>query len=462
MKYFLAVVFAASAASAAPRPDQLAFRDLYKELVETNTALSAGNCTDAAQKMARRLKAAGYDDSQIEVFVPPDHPKEGGLVAVLPGTNAIEKAILLLAHIDVVEAKREDWVRDPFILTEEGGYFYARGAMDDKAMASIWVDSLVRFRQQNFKPKRTIKLALTCGEETEAAVNGVEYLLDKRRSLIEAAFAINEGGSGTLDAKGNRVALEVEMGEKVYQDFQFEVTNPGGHSSQPVRDNAIYRLAAALNRVGAYEFPVALSDTTRAYFNQMALIKDADTGRAIKALLANPKDTAALAEIAKDKAWNSMLRTTCVATIVEAGHAVNALPQRARANVNCRILPGSPVDDVLTMLTKLAGDPEVKVTVVEPRSVTSPPPPLTPQIMKPLEETAAEIYPGVPIVPTMITAATDGAKLNAAGIPTYGIEGIFVDPDLGNIHGLNERVRVQSLYDGRDFLYKLVQRYAMQ
>ncbi len=453
---------AANAADATPRPDQLKFRELYKELVETNTTLSAGSCTLAAERMAKRLKAAGYADTDVNVFVDPAHPKEGGLLATLAGSDAKEKAILLLAHIDVVEANREDWVRDPFVLTEEGGYFYARGASDDKSMAAIWVDSFIRYKQEKFQPKRTLKMALTCGEETSTAFNGVDYLIKNKRSEIESAFAINEGGSGILDEKGQRIALEVQMGEKVYQDFQFEVTNPGGHSSQPVKENAIYQLSAALGRVGAYDFPVALSDTTRAYFKQQASIRGGEIARAITAMLANPKDATDVSTVAKDKAWNSMMRTTCVATMVNAGHAVNALPQRAKANVNCRILPGTPVEEVKQQLAKLAADPAVAVSVVEPQSPTSPPPPLTATIMKPLETVAAEIYPGTPILPTMITGATDGAKLNAAGIPTYGIEGIFVDPDMGNIHGLNERVGVKALYEGRDFLFKLVKLYATQ
>ncbi|MBL8630281.1 MAG: M20/M25/M40 family metallo-hydrolase [Rhodospirillaceae bacterium] len=461
----LLAAFAATSTSAAeikPRADQLAFRDLYKELVETNTTLSAGSCTLAAERMAKRLKAAGYPDADLNVFVDPAHPKEGGLLATLHGADPNEKAILLLAHIDVVEANRDDWVRDPFKLIEEDGYFYARGSSDDKSMAAIWTDSLIRYKQEKFQPKRTLRMALTCGEETSTAFNGVDYLIANKRPLIDAAFAINEGGSGMLDDKGNRVVLEVQMGEKVYQDFQFEVTSPGGHSSQPVKDNAIYQLSAALGRVGAYQFPVTFNDTTRAYFKQQAAIRGGETAKAITALLANPKDEAAAREVAKDKAWNSMMRTTCVATMVNAGHAVNALPQRARANVNCRILPGTPVDDILRQLTTLADDPAVAVTVIPPLSPTSPPPPLTATIMKPLEKVAAEIYPGTPILPTMITGATDGAKLNAAGIPTYGIEGIFVDPDLGNIHGLNERVGVKALYDGRDFLFKLVKLYATQ
>ncbi|MBM3514136.1 MAG: M20/M25/M40 family metallo-hydrolase [Alphaproteobacteria bacterium] len=458
----LAILWSATTMAADLRPDQLAFRDLYKELVETNTTLSVGSCTDAAAKMAARLRAAGYPDKDLHAFGVADKPKEGGLVAWLPGFDPREKAILLLAHIDVVEADGKDWRHDPFKLTEDGDYYYGRGTTDDKAMAAIFTDSRIRYRRDGFRPKRTLKLALTCGEETSIAFNGVQYLIDSRRDLIDAGFAINEGGVGMLDANGKRVALEVQMGEKVYQDFEFTVSNPGGHSSQPVKENAIYRLAAALSRLDAHEFPVALTDTTRAYFRRMSAITGGETGRAMRALAETSSDAKAVAEVAKNKTWNAMMRTTCVATMVDAGHAVNALPQRATANVNCRLLPGVSVDSVHKTLIDIAGDPAVTVTIVESQSVTFEPPPLTPEIMKPLEAVAGEIYPGVPVVPTMITGATDGSRLNAAGIPTYGIEGVFVDPDLGNIHGINERIRVRSLMDGRDFLHKLVQRYAMQ
>ncbi len=450
------------AAEATLTPDRAAFRDTYKELVETNTTLSVGDCTLAAKRMAQRLKAAGFADSDLHIYTPPDHPKEGGLVAILHGSDPKQKAILLLAHIDVVEAKREDWQRDPFTLVEEGGYFYARGASDDKAMAAIWVDTLIRYRQEKFVPKRDLKLALTCGEETETAVNGVEYLIAHERKLIDAAFAINEGAGGSLDENGKRVTLEVEAGEKLYQDFHLEVTNPGGHSSQPVKENAIYRLAGALTRVGGHEFPVQLNDTTRAYFTKLAEIKGGKAADAIRALLKNPHDAAADAEVSQDKQWHSMLRTTCVATMVDAGHAVNALPQRARANVNCRIFPGTTVDAVLQTLTKVVNDGAVSVKPVLPVNVGAPAPPLTKAIMGPVEAVAREIYPGTPIVPVLTTGATDGNHLTAAGIPTYGIEGTFTDPDNGNIHGLNERIGVKALYDGRDFLFKLVKIYATE
>jgi acetylornithine deacetylase/succinyl-diaminopimelate desuccinylase-like protein len=444
------------------RPDQAAFREIYQELVETNTTLSAGSCTEAAEKMAARLRTAGYPDSDLHLFATSDHPKEGGLVAILPGTDPKARAILLLAHIDVVEAKREDWERDPFRLIEENGYFYARGSLDDKSMAATWVDTLIRLRGERTKPRRTIKMALTCGEETSGAFNGAEYLVKEKRDLIDAAFALNEGAWGMLDESGKRVMMGVQAGEKTSQNFRLEVTNPGGHSSRPVKNNAIYHLAAALTRIEHYDFPIKLNDTTRTYFTRMASIVGGEIGAAMTKLVADPTDAAAIAKVTDDPTFNGMLHTTCVATTLDAGHATNALPQRARANVNCRIYPGESVDSVQQMLQEVVDDPPVKVSTLETRGPPSVVPPLTREIMGPIEKVSARFYPNVPVIPLLQPGATDGQFLSTSGIPTYGVNGLFMDPDLGFIHGLNERVRVQSLYDGRDFLYELVQIYAAQ
>ena len=458
----LAAPVMASAQTAEPprtvRPDQLAFRDLYKELVEINTTLSVGSCTAAAQAMGARLKAAGYPDADVQVVVADGHPKEGSLVAVLHGTDAKSKPMLLLAHIDVVEANRADWTRDPFKLVEENGYFFGRGTSDDKAQAAIWVDSLIRLKQSGFKPKRDIKMALTCGEESEA-YNGIEDLVKNHRPLVDAEFALNEGADGLLDEHDKPVVLEVQGGEKVYQDFTLTVTNPGGHSSRPVPANAIYQLSAALDRIGAYGFPPRFNDATRGYFTRMQARVSPEQASAMKALVANINDPAALKTVAADPMWNSMLRTTCVATMVSAGHAPNALPQRATANVNCRILPGTPVEEVKAKLAELAGEPVVVTLAHEPNPV-SPPPPLTPAIMGPIEKEAAKLWPGVPVVPILLTGATDGVHTNAAGIPTYGVSGLFGSSDGDGIHGLNERMRVKSLYEGRDFLHALIKDYA--
>ena len=439
-----------------------AFRALYKELVETNTTYSAGSCTLAAERMAARLKAVGYDEADAHVFVEPTFPKEGGLVAKLVGRDPKAKAILLLAHIDVVEAKRADWIRDPFTLIEEGGYFYARGTSDDKAMAAVFTDLMVRFKQEGYKPRRTIKMALTCGEETAVAFNGARFLATKHKDWIDAEFALNEGGDGELDAQGKRVNFGVEAAEKVYQDYNLATTNPGGHSSQPVPSNAIYEMAGALQRVGTLEFPVQFNATTRAYFAKMADIVGGDSGAAMRALVKDPTDSKANTVLAADKKWHSMLRTTCVATMINGGHATNALPQRVDANVNCRILPGVAVETVRDAIVEIIANPKVTVTIKEPRSPATPAPDLSARVMKPIEAVAAALYPGTPVLPNMSTGATDGIYITAVGIPTYGVSGMFGDPDFGNIHGLNERIRVQSLMDGRKFQYRLVKLYAEQ
>jgi acetylornithine deacetylase/succinyl-diaminopimelate desuccinylase-like protein len=465
-----ATVASTAASAAAPamavpkaeRADQLAFRDLFRELVETNTSHSVGSCTLAAERMAARLRAAGYPESDLHPFAVAEHPKDGGLVALLPGTDPRVKAILLLAHLDVVEARREDWTRDPFTLVEEGGYFYGRGTFDDKSMAAVWVDTLIRLRKEGFKPKRAIKMALTCGEEAGAVFNGAEYLVKHERPLIDAAFALNEFAYGVLDAEGRRVVMEIQAGEKTDQDYRLEVTNPGGHSSRPVKNNAIYHLAAGLTRLSDYEFPVQLNDTTRSYFGRMSGIVGGESGAAMKALVSDAADAKAAALLSQDPRFNAMLRTTCVATTVDAGHATNALPQRARANINCRIFPGVAIEDVRQTLGRVLADPQISVTTVEPSDPVVLPPPLTPAIMKPIEQVSQRIYPGIEVVPVLQAAGTDAIYLAESGIPTYGLSGMFVDPDLSNIHGLNERIRVQSLYDGRDFLYSLVKIYADQ
>jgi acetylornithine deacetylase/succinyl-diaminopimelate desuccinylase-like protein len=448
-------------------PGESQFRELYKELVETNTTLSSGSCTLAAERMAARLKAAGFAGGDLHPFAAPDHPKEGGLVVVYPGRDQKLKAILLLAHLDVVEAKREDWVRDPFKLVEENGVFYARGALDDKAEAAIWVDTLIRLRKENYRPRRALKLALTCGEETSGAFNGAQWLSENRRDLIDAEFAVNEGASGELDAQGRQVALEIQAGEKSSQNYRLEVTNRGGHSSRPVKDNAIYHLAGALKRIEAYEFPPQFTDGNRGYFSGMAKIQAAkgetEIADAMNTLVRNPSDAQAIALAAsKDPSWNATLRTTCVATMLDAGHATNALPQRARANINCRIFPGVAQEAVRRQLEELVADPAVKVTTLETRGPSSPPPPLTRAVLGPVEKLTAEFWPGVPVLPILQPGATDGQFLNAVGIPTYGIEPVFVGPDLGNIHGLNEYVGVKSLLEGREFLYRLVKIYVEQ
>jgi acetylornithine deacetylase/succinyl-diaminopimelate desuccinylase-like protein len=395
------------------------------------------------------------------VFVPGGHPKEGGLLAVLHGSDPKAKAILLLGHLDVVEAKREDWTRDPFTMIEENGYFYGRGTFDDKAQAAVWVDNLIRFRDEGFRPKRSIKMALTCGEETSSALNGAGWLATHERKAIDAEFALNEGGWGDLDTQGRRISLGVLAAEKTSQNFVLEATNPGGHSSLPVPDNAIYHLVRAVDRISHYEFPVQLADANRAQLAGLSKIAG-EAGAAMLNVLKNPNDAQSVAVLDKNPKWHAILRTTCVATMLSAGHATNALPQRATANINCRIFPGVSRDVILAQLVKVAADPVVKITVPEVRGPLANPTPLTPQILKPVEKLADEMFPGSPVIPILQPGATDAQFLNPVGIPTYGISGFFVEPDTGNAHGLNERIRVKSLYEGRTFLYRLVKLYADQ
>ena len=442
------------------RPDQVAFRSLYKELVETNTTLSAGSCTAAAELIAGHLKAAGFEDQDITLFSTPDHPKEGGIVTVLQGTSKSAKPMLLLGHLDVVEAKREDWTRDPFTLVEENGYFFGRGTSDMKALDATWVDALVRFKQSHYHPKRTIKLALTCGEETTYAFNGADWLAKNKPELISAAFALNEGGGGRTDGHGKVLVESIQVGEKAAQNYRVETVNAGGHSSVPIRDNAIYELADALIKVRGYEFPVKFTDTTRAYFAKAGAARHDELGAAMVALSKNPDDHAAEAIVSKDRSYHSMLRTTCVATLLEGGHANNALPQRAVANINCRIFPGETVEGTQAALEAAIGDAKVKITAVPPIRPIAVPPPLDPRIIGPAEKLIAKYFPGVPLVPTMSTGATDGIFLEAIGIPVYGVPGGWGDPDGNGTHGLNERRSVRSVFVGRDFLTDLVKVYA--
>jgi acetylornithine deacetylase/succinyl-diaminopimelate desuccinylase-like protein len=453
-----AALFAALPAAAQPlRPDQAEFRGLYKELVETNTTLSEGDCTLAAKRMLDRLAAAGIPDDQLVLFKPEGHPREGMLVAIYPGSNRKLKPMLLLAHIDVVEAKRADWQRDPFALVEEDGYFYARGSYDDKAQAAVWTDTLVRFARAGYKPKRTIKLALTCGEETTGAFNGAQWLTQNRRDLIDAAFVLNEGGPGRTDRPGGKLVVQtVQVGEKTYQDFLLTATNVGGHSSVPVRDNAIYDMGDALAKIRDYRFPLEFSDTTRAYFAKAGAMRGDATGQAMAALAANPEDGAADALVSQERLLNSLLRTTCVATLIEGGHAKNALPQSVKANVNCRMFPGRTPDETKAALELAIGNPAIKVEVREQDRPIAKSPPLDPAIVGPMERLSAKHFPGVPLVPAMSTGATDGIFFSAVGIPVYGAPGLWRDPDDNGVHGLDERIAVQSLYQGRDYLYDLV------
>jgi acetylornithine deacetylase/succinyl-diaminopimelate desuccinylase-like protein len=461
--WWLAVLAAAGAAhGAALTPVQQQMRSIYQELVETNTTNSVGSCTVAAQKMAKRLKAGGFKDSELQMVIPPGGPQKGNLIARLKGDGS-KKPLLLLAHIDVVEAKREDWERDPFKLVEENGMFYARGSSDDKAMAAAFVNNMLLYKKEKLPLKRDIILALTCDEElVPSQFDGAEYLVNHHRALIDAEIALNEGGGGLLDKDGKPVRHGIQAGEKIYQSFQLEVTNPGGHSSAPFKDNAIYHLADGLSRLGQFSFPFKLSPVTRAYYERMSTIEKGQVAQDMKAILQDPPDQAALERLyAVSPVHNSTVRTTCVATKVDAGHADNALPQRARATVNCRILPGEPIAEVQATLQRVVADDKIKITRIGD-GVDGPMPPMTPVLMAAVEDISNAMWPGVPVVPTMSTGGTDGRFLNNAGIWTYGVSGMFHGPEGSGAHGLNEHIRVKSLYDGQEYLYRLGKRLATE
>ena len=451
MNRFLAAL-ALFAVGAAPdlRPDQIAFRELFRELVETDTSVATGSCTAAAAKLAARLRSAGYTDRELTPFAVPEFPLDGGLVAVLPGRDGRAKPILLLGHLDVVNARREDWQRDPFRFIEENGSYYGRGTADMKAMVATWVDTLARLRTSGYRPHRTIKLALTCGEESGARFNGAEWLAKNRPALIAAEFALNEGGGGEADRQGHVVVETMQVGEKANRSFDIEATNPGGHSSIPVPDNAIYDLSRALLKVADHRFPLRFNDTTRTFFAASGPRRGDAIGAAMVRLAGDPTDSAAEAIVSADRTYNSMLRTTCVATMLDGGHAANALPQRARSTVNCRIVPGEDADTTRAALIRAIGNPAIKVTLVGRIRPVAVVPPLSPRVMAPAQALVARYFPGVPLIPAMSTGATDATYLSLAGIPTYGVPGGWGPPDGSGAHGLNEHMPVRSVMVGRD------------
>jgi len=440
-----------------------AFREIYEEMVEIDSSPTTGSCTRVVEAARTRLAAAGYTGDDMQLVIPEGKPDDGNLVARLRArekdNEAKKKPVLLLAHIDVVDARREDWERDPFTLVEENGFFYGRGSVDDKSMAAVFLDLMIRLRQERkFRPKRDIVMALTCGEETSNRVNGVDYLLKNHRDLVEAAFAINEGAGGLLSAEGRPLALNVQAGEKIHQVFTLEVTNPGGHSSRPVPDNAIYRLGQATQKVTGLSFPVQVVPSVRENFRVTGPIVGGEIGEAMSAVAKDPSNQAAIAALLKDPSYNAVLHTTCVATQIEGGHAPNALPQRAKVTLSCRVMQGTTAEQVQETLESTIADPQVKVAIVRRREGSSAPP-LTDEIMGPVKKVAAKLWPGVPIAPTMTAGATDGRYLMNAGIPTYGMSGMFAVPGETNAHGLNEKRRVKSLYEGREFLEGIVREY---
>jgi acetylornithine deacetylase/succinyl-diaminopimelate desuccinylase-like protein len=447
-----AVLALAAAPASAPAPADDALRAIYKELVEINTVDPEGDNTRAARATAARLLAAGFPAADVQVLEP--QPRKGNLVARLRGTGA-RRPLLLLAHIDVVEARREDWSVDPFTLLEKDGFFYGRGTGDDKAMAAIWIATLIRLREEGFHPDRDIVVALTADEETGPA-NGVDWLLKTHRDLVDADLALNEGGRGQIK-DGRYIANGIQASEKVFESFRLETTNAGGHSSLPRKDNAIYELAAGLGRLAAFDFPVQLGEVTRAYFDRMATLTTGPEAADLKAVLATPPDPEAVARLSLSPYDNALMRTTCVATRLEGGHAENALPQMARAIVNCRILPGTPAGEVQATLVRVLADDGISVTSLAPAK-PSPPSPLTPDIMGPVTAVTSEMWPGVPVLPMMSTGATDSLYLRQAGIRAYGVSGLFGDVSDNRAHGKDERMGVRQLYEGREFLYRLVKR----
>jgi acetylornithine deacetylase/succinyl-diaminopimelate desuccinylase-like protein len=455
---------ALGAASAAmpPDPDRQLAREIYKEMIEVRSGYTTGSTTPIAEMVAARLRAAGFSGSDI--FVGGASAKKANLVvryhAERAGSGPL-KPILLLAHTDVVEASREDWSTDPFQLVEKDGYFYGRGTSDDKAQAAVWIANLIRYKREGFKPERDIIVALTADEEGGGPYNGVIWLLKNKRELIDADLCLNEGGGGVMVA-GKKIANNIQVSEKSYADFKLEVHNKGGHSSVPVPDNAIYRLAAALEKLSRYSFPLKTDEVTRAYFRQMAKVEDGSLKDDLAKVADGSPEVAreAMQRVAAvSPRWNSMLRTTCVATELAGGHALNALPQVATANMNCRIFPGDSIETVQKALRLTIGDDQVAIHVQGDVDV-GPGSPMRQDVFKAVARLSDTMWPGVVTIPVMSTGATDGRYLRVAGIPTYGVSGFFGDRDDVRAHGRDERMNVTSFYEGQAFLYQLVKELA--
>ena len=435
-------------------------RDIFKQLIEINTTDFVGNVTTAAEAMARRLRDAGFSESDLHVAGPNDRKKN--LVVRYRGTGG-RKPVLFIGHLDVVEALREDWTTDPFEFIEKDGYFYGRGTEDMKEGDAILVTNFIRLKKEGFLPDRDIIVALTADEEGGSS-NGVDWLLKNHRDWIEAEYCINLDGGEFEKDHGKRLLAGIQAGEKVYVDFQFESLNPGGHSSVPTPDNAIYHLAGALVRLQSFSFPLHMNEITRNYFERNAALNTGQIATDMKSVAKQPPDPAAVHRLSQSPYFNSLLHTTCVATLLSGGHAANALPQTARANVNCRIFPGEDPQEILKTLERVTNDPKVKISIVSQRGpdgkvvpvVPVPPSPLLPEVTHAMEKTLSATWPGVPLVATMSTGATDGKYTRIAGIPTYGVSCMFFELDDDRSHGKDERVGVQDFYDGVEFNYKLI------
>jgi acetylornithine deacetylase/succinyl-diaminopimelate desuccinylase-like protein len=436
--------------------------DIFLQLIEINTSDSIGSTTVAAQAMAQRLLDAGFPKADIVVIGPND--RKGNMVARYRGrARGKRRPILIIGHLDVVEARREDWTLDPFRLLEQDGYYYGRGTQDMKSSDAVAVTDFIRLKKEGFVPDRDIILALTADEEGGQS-NGVDWLLKNHRNLIDAEFALNPdaGIGGVSTDHGRPLAVEFEATEKLYADYQVLATNPGGHSSLPRADNAIYRVADALALLEKSPFPFELNAVTREYFTQMAPLETGQNASDIRAILATPADSAAIQRLSQDPKYNSTMRTTCVATMMSAGHAANALPQRAEANVNCRILPGHSQEDIRLSLVKIFDDPQLTVRYRSNSGELSDhgsdrqamaPPPLRAEIVESLRSVAGRLWPSTPVIPIMATVASDSIIAVLAGIPTYGISGLAVDRDDIRMHGKDERIRVDSYYTDVEFYY---------
>lgn len=440
--------------------DQQLAREIYKELIEINTGVTTGNITTAAVAMAKRFRAAGIPEADI--FVGGPRPEKHNVVARIRGKGGPNagKPLLLLAHIDVVEALKADWSPefDPFVFTEKEGYYYGRGTADDKAMAAIFVANVFRMRREGWAPDRDIIIALTADEES-GPFNGVDWLLKNHKDKVDAEWIINEGAGGTL-RDGKPLFNAIQTTEKVTTNFTLQVTNKGGHSSVPRDDNAITQLADALAKVGRYGFPAQLNETTRAFFTSTAALEEPTVGRAMRAIVSNPSDPNALRVLSADPRYNSMLRTSCVATELKGGHATNALPQLAEANINCRIYPGVTTESVRDSLIRVIGDTGVKVLIRSQRP-PSPSTGLLPAVLEPVTQITRQMWGDIPVIPTMSTGATDSRFFRALGVPAFGVSGLFSDPTVdARAHGRDERMRMQSFYEGQEFLYRLTKALA--
>jgi acetylornithine deacetylase/succinyl-diaminopimelate desuccinylase-like protein len=433
-------------------PYQQMGRDILRELVESDTTHATGDTTRAAEAMMRRFREAGFPEADLQLLGP-SHRNQN-LVVRFHGTGA-RPPVVMISHLDVVEAKREDWSFDPFRLTETNGYFYGRGCFDDKGGVATLCSALLRLRQEHFQPDRDLILALTAGEEAAADYNGVAWLLANHRDRVQGGICLNADAGGPEIHHGKRTVYALQAAEKVYLSYRLETRGPGGHSSLPTRDNPIYRLAAALERLEKHQFPVQLNTITRGYFEQMSQIETGQTAVDMKAVLQSPPDAEAARRLSVSPFYNALLRTTAVATMIEGGHAENALPQVARATVNCRILPAEPVPEVEDTLRRVIADDRITMTQIDPPEL-SPPSELTPEIQGAVRVAVNKLWPSLPIVPEMETGATDGLSFRNIGVPTYGITGIAMDPDDNRLHGKDERMEVRAFYDGLEFEYQLL------